>query len=191
MSPLLIGWCTRGAHHPLPYDGPHIIDVPYRSLQRATLFLAADAALQEYPAALHHEPDARVVEAAVVLNELDRARKNLLVIEIRIGQPALTGPIAAGTPFHAVMLLLLDLVLAQQWTAGDGTACQSLCSRPERIMKIVGAIGRRPGLRHAHCRERADRHRECMRHQRNPDQRPVAITGMFQQIVHSIHWRRR
>ena len=86
------------ADHQLVDHRLDVVDAAHRALERLALRLRRDAALQVDPAPLADDPDAGVGEALVLRDELAHARHDLLVVQVRVRQPAAPGSETRSPP---------------------------------------------------------------------------------------------
>src|SRR6266850_6541779 len=118
----------------------HVVQLAHQLFQRLSLLFAPDTALEQYPSALAFGPDAGVSEATVGEDRLLDAWNDLLIVEIRVRQPAAPGQEAACTAFNPYVRLGSHLSLCDHRTLRHRTVSDPFRNLKKGIVEVIRAL---------------------------------------------------
>src|SRR6267378_3549067 len=140
-----------------------VVQLAHQLLQRFSLLLAPDTALERYPPALAFGPDAGFGEATVGENSLLDAWNDLLVVEIRVRKPAAPGQEATRTAFNPYVRLGSHLGLCDHWTLRHGTVSDPFRNLKKGIVEVIRALFGQGRPTDESCRHGSEQYWRCPR----------------------------
>src|SRR6267378_2565002 len=149
--------------HKFIYHRLHVVQFAHQLFQRLSLLFAPDTALEQYPSALAFGPDAGVGEATVGEDRLLDAWNDLLIVEIRVRQPAAPGQEAPCTAFNPHVRLGSHLGLRDHRTLRHGTVSDPFRNLTKGIVEVIRALFGQGRSANESCRHGPEQYWRCPR----------------------------